>query len=80
MDAEGLKKIACETIDKVAQDLNSLSQDIWNHPELCFEEKYAHDALCSFLEKHGFSVERRYALDTAFRTSVGEKKVRKWIY
>ena len=76
MDAERLKKIACESIDKAAQDLNLLSQDIWNHPELCYEEKYSHDALCKFLEKYGFPVERHYMLDTAFKASMGEKEVR----
>ena len=54
MDSENLKKIACKAIDEAATDLNSLSDDIWSHPELCFEEKYSHDALCSFLEKQGF--------------------------
>ena len=76
MDAVRLKKIACEWIDKAAQDLNSLSQDIWNHPELCYQEKYSHDALCTFLEKYGFQVERHYTLDTAFKASMGEKEVR----
>ena len=76
MDAERLKKIACESIDKAAQDLNLLSQDIWNHPELCYQEKYSHDALCTFLEKYGFQVERHYTLDTAFKASMGEKEVR----
>ena len=76
MDPKHLKKIACEAIDKAAAELNSLSDDIWSHPELCFEEKYSHDALCSFLEKQRFPVERHYVLDTAFRSSVGENEVR----
>ena len=46
------------------------------NPELCFEEKYSHDALCLFLEKQGFPVERHYVLDTAFKSSVGENEVR----
>ena len=72
---ETLKKVASEAIDKAADDLNTLSQDIWSHPELCFEEKYSHDALCNFLEKYGFSVERQYVVDTAFRTTLGETNV-----
>ena len=75
VNVEALKKIACEAIDKAADDLNTLSQDIWNHPELCFEEKYSHDALCNFLEKHGFPVERHYIVDTAFRATVGDTSV-----
>ena len=77
---ETLKKVACEAIDKAADDLNALSQDIWNHPELCFEEKYSHDALCNFLEKYGFPVERHYVVDTAFRATAGETKVRFVVY
>ena len=42
MDSEHLKKIACEAIDQAATDLNTLSDGIWSHPELCFEEKYTH--------------------------------------
>ena len=76
MNPKDLKNIACEAIDKAAAELNSLSDDIWSHPELCFEEKYSHDALCSFLEKQRFPVERHYVLDTAFRSSVGENEVR----
>ena len=72
---ETLKKVACAAIDKAAEDLNALSQDIWNHPELCFEEKYSHDALCNFLEKYGFPVERHCVVDTAFRATAGETKV-----
>ena len=75
MEAERLKKIACKSIDEASKDLYSLSRDIWNHPELCYEEKYSHDALCTFLEKYGFPVERHYTLETAFKASVGEKKV-----
>ena len=77
MDSKHLKKIACEAIDQVATDLNSLSDDIWSHPELSFQEKYSHDAICSFLEKQGLPVERHYVLDTAFKSSVGENEVRK---
>ena len=39
---ESLKKIACETVDKLAPELNEVSQEIWKNPELGFEEKHAH--------------------------------------
>ncbi len=71
-----LKKIACEAIDKAADDLNSLSQDIWSHPELCFEEKYSHDALCNCLEKYGFPIQRHFVVETAFKSTIGESNVR----
>ncbi|KAK7108250.1 peptidase M20 domain-containing protein 2-like [Littorina saxatilis] len=62
-----LKKIACEVIDGFSPQLKNLSRDIWNHPELCFEEKYAHKRITDFLQVRGFNVERSYKLDTAFR-------------
>ncbi|PVD29140.1 hypothetical protein C0Q70_11737 [Pomacea canaliculata] len=65
-DAE-LKRIACEAIDSQTSYLRILSQDIWNHPELCFNEQYAHKRLTDFLEERDFNVERSYKLETAFR-------------
>ena len=79
-NVETLKKVACEAIDKAADDLDALSQDIWNHPELCFEEKYSHDSLCNFLDKYGFPVERHYVTDTAFRATVGDIDVSYLVY
>ena len=42
VNKECLYKIVCEAIDHVSEELYALSQDIWNHPELKFEEHYAH--------------------------------------
>lgn len=53
---EKLKAAACDAIDAAAADLTALSDDIWKHPELNFEEKYAHQILTDFLEKYGFEV------------------------
>ena len=41
-DASTLKKVACDAIDAAAGELHTLSQEIWDHPELNFEEKHAH--------------------------------------
>ena len=65
-----LKKVACEAIDATSGSLHELSSDIWKHPELCFEEHYAHDRITSYLESNKFSVERKYVVDTAFRSVV----------
>lgn len=43
-------------IDESASTLNDLSQDIWSHPELAFEERHAHKVLTDFFEKEGFEV------------------------
>ena len=70
LEVSELKKISCDAIDKELEELNTLSQDLWNKPELAFEEKYAHELLSTFLEKRSFPTERHYLLDTAFRSVV----------
>ncbi len=77
VSVDKLKEVACNAIDAAAEDLNSLSQEIWKHAELCFEEKQSHDALCDFLDKYGFPVERKIGPDTAFKATVGTKKVKR---
>ncbi|CAG5127223.1 unnamed protein product [Candidula unifasciata] len=51
-----LKSLACAAIDKESSNLRTLSLDIWEHPELCFEEHHAHEVLTNFLESKGFLV------------------------
>ncbi|KIM62892.1 hypothetical protein SCLCIDRAFT_779325 [Scleroderma citrinum Foug A] len=55
-----------KTIDELSPALRALSQDILEHPELKFEEKYAHDVYTTFVEKQGFVVQRNYLLETAW--------------
>ncbi|KAL4076891.1 hypothetical protein V8B97DRAFT_1515166 [Scleroderma yunnanense] len=55
-----------KTIDGLDLALRDLSQDILKHPELMFEEKYAHDVYTAFVEKQGFIVQRNYLLETAW--------------
>ncbi|XP_071506706.1 xaa-Arg dipeptidase-like [Diadema antillarum] len=62
---------AKERIDELAQDLDKLSQEIWSHPELCYEEHHAHQVLTDLLEREGFEVTRHYILETAFRATYG---------
>ncbi|KAK2158494.1 hypothetical protein NP493_1792g00012, partial [Ridgeia piscesae] len=51
--------------------LAELSHDIWSHPEICYQEKHAHDVLTAFLEGRGFKVDRHFVLETAFRAQWG---------
>ncbi len=67
-----LKQTVCNTIDATVDELNHISQDIWKHPEIGFEEYHAHTILVSFLEKYGFQVEKGYVLDTAFKAVYGD--------
>nr|GAT45613.1 predicted protein [Mycena chlorophos] len=58
-----------QTIKSLDDELRELSMDIHAHPELRYEERYAHDALTKFMEKHGFEVQRHYHLETAWLAS-----------
>lgn len=54
------------------EDLISISEEIWNHPELRFEEEFSSEILAKYLEQEGFKVERGIAnIDTAFEASYG---------
>jgi metal-dependent amidase/aminoacylase/carboxypeptidase family protein len=45
---------------------------IWSNPELAYEERKAHDAICDFLESQGFTVTRHaYGVDTSFECLSG---------
>ncbi|KAG1888289.1 hypothetical protein F4604DRAFT_1716678 [Suillus subluteus] len=59
------------SIDGLSGELRALSLDIHDHPELKFEEKYAHDAYTTFMEKHGFTVTKKYHLETAWGHVLG---------
>ncbi|KAJ5745461.1 hypothetical protein N7520_010643 [Penicillium odoratum] len=50
----------------------NVNQGIHSHPELCYEEVYAHDTLCKALEDLGYKVTRHaYGLKTAFEAEFG---------
>ena len=66
-----LQEAASDAIDQAAEDLHGLSQDIWAHPELNYEEHHAHQVLTDFLEKYNFPVERNYIFKTGFRSMFG---------
>lgn len=70
---EALKSAASQTIDSKAAELSSLSTQIWENPELNYEEYKAHDLLTGYLERSGFSVQRSYTnIETAFKATFGE--------
>ncbi|KAF9523771.1 hypothetical protein CPB83DRAFT_862255 [Crepidotus variabilis] len=62
-----------ETIEskimELDSELNELSLDIHAHPELGYEEFYAHDIYTKFMEKHDFEVTRKYHLETAWKAT-----------
>jgi amidohydrolase len=61
-----------DEVTKRAEVLVEASHDIWDHPELNFEERYAHDRLVGLLEADGVEVEAHaYGLETAFAARAG---------
>ncbi|PFH51127.1 hypothetical protein AMATHDRAFT_40325 [Amanita thiersii Skay4041] len=60
-----------KTIVSLSGDLQAISLGIHDHPELKFEEHYAHDILTEYMEKQGFEVEKCPFpdLDTAWRAT-----------
>jgi metal-dependent amidase/aminoacylase/carboxypeptidase family protein len=47
-----------DTLRELEPELRKLSLDIHDHPELQFEERYAHDRLTEFMSSRGFTVTR----------------------
>lgn len=69
-----LKAHVVADIDRRAADLIAASHDIHAHPELNFEEHFAHELLTSMIEKNELPVTRKaYGLDTAFETKIGTR-------
>ena len=71
MTMKALDSLA-EHIRKNKNDLRRLSDAIWNHPELAYEEKFAVSQATEYLRRAGFSpVVPFCGLETAFRAESG---------
>jgi len=72
-DIESLKDAVCAEVDRLAPQLLKASHDIHAHPELNFEEHYAHDLLTDLLEQAGLATQRHaYGAETAFEARAGD--------
>src|SRR5438094_9168139 len=66
-----VKDLIGPAVDRLASDLEALSRQIHDHPELGYQEVKAATWLTEFLDKHGFKLERGVAgVDTAFRATI----------
>ncbi|KAK7907523.1 hypothetical protein WMY93_016135 [Mugilogobius chulae] len=73
-----LKEEAKRCIDLAQDKLHALSRDIWNCPELAYEENRAHDRIVDFFNQEGgWDVEPHYKLETAFRATWGPQSSQK---
>ena len=62
-------------IEQKREKFISLSNQIWDNPEIRFEEHQSAETLCNALEEEGFQVEKDVAgLETAFIGSYGSGK------
>ena len=69
---EALKQAVCDRIDELADQLIDASHQIHAHPELNFEEHFAHDLLTAMLDRHDVAAVRHaYGLETAFDSTAG---------
>jgi amidohydrolase len=67
VDLDALKARVCDRVDALAERLIEVSHEIHAHPELGYQEHFAHDLLTSTLDTHDVDVERgAYDLPTAF--------------
>src|SRR3954463_6658410 len=74
MDLEEAKVRLIDEVDKGAGLLVDASHRIHDHPELGYEEVFAHELLTGIVEDEGLSVERgAYGLDTAFSAPGGSE-------
>ncbi|HXH22895.1 MAG TPA: M20 family metallopeptidase [Dehalococcoidia bacterium] len=71
-DLDSLKDEACRAVDRLRDDIVSISHHIWDNPELGLQEHRAAALLCERLEADGIEVRRGIAgLATAFRADFG---------
>ena len=74
MDVDEMKVAVCAEVDRLADQLLHASHEIHAHPELNFEEHFAHDLLVDQLRNSGLeTTEHAYGIATAFEASVGEQ-------
>ncbi|KAF9889033.1 hypothetical protein FE257_008010 [Aspergillus nanangensis] len=60
------------SIEAHKEGLWAVNQEIHTHPELNYQEVHAHNTLCDFLEKQGYTVTRHaYGLNTSFEAEAG---------
>jgi amidohydrolase len=74
MDLHAVKERVRAEVDARTAVLLDASHQIHEHPELNYEEQFAHDLLTGVLEGEGLAVERSaFGLDTAFVARAGSR-------
>jgi amidohydrolase len=74
MDVDEVKVRLCDEVDKREAALLEVSHQIHEHPELGWEERFAHDLITSVLDDEGLAPRRgAYELPTAFEARAGNE-------
>jgi amidohydrolase len=68
---DALKEQVSARVEALLPELSALAKDIWDHPELGYEERYATERIMSMLEGHDVPVEHGIAgLETALHATI----------
>lgn len=71
--ADGTHHELAAAVTTLRPELVALATDLYEHPEIGFQEVYSSGRIADLLAAHGVDVERgAFGLDTAFRATVGE--------
>ena len=74
MNLEDAKRRMCDEIDKREVALLEVSHQIHEHPELAYEERFAHDLLTEVLDDENLAPERgAFGVPTAFAAQAGSE-------
>lgn len=66
------KRICEQTVERISDELISISRILWENPEVAYEEKFAAELTAEVLRKYGFRVEERYlGIPTCIRAEWG---------
>jgi len=69
---EGSQSIITSTIDGADAELHKVNRALHEHPELGYEEHFAHQTITSYLSSLGFDVKKHaYGFDTSFEAEYG---------
>ena len=72
MTGLSFSRFIADSVERRRETYTALSDAIWDRPELNFREDFAAGALCSLLEKEGFSITKNWgSLPNAFRAQYG---------
>ena len=75
-EVAALKSDAIALIDEMSETLIDVSHQIWDNPELGFQEQFAHDLLCDVIDSAGLEATRHaYGLETAFEATAGSEGI-----